>query len=473
MTNTIDIIDLIDKNPITKLSSECQNRLICKIKQDFTENQQNLFIASFYCYLNYDQTKDFVIDLRNVWNWLGFSRIEECKRLLVKHFIEETDYKISLYTGNEANKAPQIGGALNNEVKNKIRGCAGLNKEKILLTVKTFKKLCIKSNTKKADEVHEYFVKLEDIIFQTLNEESNELRTQLVKNNKETGLKIRQKEEAIIAQFPENEMCIYIADVGMIDNEHLVKFGESNNLKQRISSHRRTFENFELLGAFKVVNSKKFENKLKEIVSIKYRIRVKEFSGKKCQELIAIDEQFTTQDLFKIIKNLIEKYSNIETYLADIELLKIQEHTKQLEILENTKQIETQEKTKQLQLELEILKLKSSSSLISDPRQSEPRQPVRRAEQPQESVELVKKFMNIKTEFSTKRADYILVEDLYNLFETWAQENNSGFPISIGKATFSRCLSSTQDYIIIRVATGPRVENFKPRKVAIVNRKLI
>lgn len=463
MTDTIDIIDLIDKNPITKLSSECQNRLICKIKQDFTENQQNLFIASFYCYLNYDQTKDFVIDLRNVWNWLGFSRIEECKRLLIRHFVEEIDYKINLYTGDEANKAPPIGGALNNEVKNKIRGCAGSNKEKILLTVKTFKKLCIKSNTKKADEVHEYFVKLEDIIFQTLNEESNDLRIQLVKNNKETGLKIRQKEEAIIAQFPENEMCIYIADIGTVDNEHLVKFGESNNLKQRISSHRRTFENFELLSAFKVVNSKKFENKLKEIVSIKYRIRVKEFSGKKCQELIAIDEQFTTQDLFKIIKNLIEKYSSVEVHLVEIELLKLQEHTKQLEILE---------KTKQLQLELEILKLKTSSPDLPTTQPPVLRTPNRQHQQPQENIELVKKFMNLKTEFSTKRSDYVFIEDLFNIFEEWVQETTPGTS-SIGKGTFSKTIANIQDYNVVRVQTGPRIDNVTPRKVAIVNLRLI
>jgi hypothetical protein len=112
------------------VTSGCRLKILCKIKQDFTENQKNLFIASFYCYLNYDQIKDFVIDLRNVWNWLGFSRIEHCKVVLLKHFMKDLDYIICSYTEEakpgpevavagikEAIKAPPIGGALNNEVK--------------------------------------------------------------------------------------------------------------------------------------------------------------------------------------------------------------------------------------------------------------------------------------------------------------------------------------------------------------------
>ena len=35
-----------------------------------------IFVASFYCYLNYDKKKDFVVDFDNVWKWLGFTRNE-------------------------------------------------------------------------------------------------------------------------------------------------------------------------------------------------------------------------------------------------------------------------------------------------------------------------------------------------------------------------------------------------------------
>ena len=51
-----DIIHLIEKNPLTRLSKNYQGNLINKIKNTFTETQQHLFVTSFYCFLNYHPT---------------------------------------------------------------------------------------------------------------------------------------------------------------------------------------------------------------------------------------------------------------------------------------------------------------------------------------------------------------------------------------------------------------------------------
>ena len=51
-----------------------------------------MFIASFYCYLNYNKT-DFVIDLDNIWPWIGFNQKVNAKRVLEKNFIIDIDYK--------------------------------------------------------------------------------------------------------------------------------------------------------------------------------------------------------------------------------------------------------------------------------------------------------------------------------------------------------------------------------------------
>jgi hypothetical protein len=37
----------------------------------------------------------------------------------------------------------------------------GHNKEIIMLNIATFKKFCLKAGTKKADEIHDYYIKLE------------------------------------------------------------------------------------------------------------------------------------------------------------------------------------------------------------------------------------------------------------------------------------------------------------------------
>lgn len=98
----LDIVELIEKNPIVKLSNTYNNKLLIKIKEKFTGFEQQLFISSFYCYLNYDKNMDFIVDLDNVWKWLGFSSKFNAIRMLEKHFNINIDYK---------NLASQVGEA--------------------------------------------------------------------------------------------------------------------------------------------------------------------------------------------------------------------------------------------------------------------------------------------------------------------------------------------------------------------------
>ena len=156
----------IDVSNLTKYSSECQNKLLQKINNMFTQTQQQLFVQSFYAYLNYNPKTDFVINFDDVWEWCGFSKKGHAKRLFEKYFKENIDYKIAL---------PQSG-------KRKNEG--GHNKETILMTVNAFKKFCMKANTDKADEIHDYYIKLEEILQETINEETVELKLQLEEKEK-------------------------------------------------------------------------------------------------------------------------------------------------------------------------------------------------------------------------------------------------------------------------------------------------
>jgi hypothetical protein len=138
MTTSFDIVDLIENNPITKLSTTYQNKLLTKIKTKFTENEQQIFVASFYGFLNYDSKTDFVIDLDDVWKWVGFSNKAHSKHLLERNFIIDKDYKILLTKPGEQ--------------RMHIKG--GHNKEFIMLNIATFKKFCLKAGTTRADEIH-------------------------------------------------------------------------------------------------------------------------------------------------------------------------------------------------------------------------------------------------------------------------------------------------------------------------------
>ena len=235
---------------MTRLSKDYKNIMINKIKNNFTDNQQNLFIASFYCYLNYDTKKDFVVDFNNVWKWLGFSRKDNAKRLLEKFFTIDIDFKVvklappmggaSFDTINGDQKftididtdfkvdktAPPLGGA----VFDTING--GQNKEQIMLTINTFKKFCLKAGTKKAEEVHDYYIKLEELLQETINEENDELRLQLT--NKEEKLEIA---ENLIEKYDKNNIelskkynKIYLNHQFYLKRKELYKLKKGNSI---------------------------------------------------------------------------------------------------------------------------------------------------------------------------------------------------------------------------------------------------
>ena len=181
---SVDIVNLIENNPITKLNGNYQSKLITKVQNNFNNYEQQMFIASFYCYLNHDYEKDFVIDLDNIWQWLGFGQKVNAKRVLEKNFTINKDYKLSLC---------QL-------AKQTIGAKGGHNKEIFMLNINTFKKFCLKSETKKADEIHDYFIKLEQILQEILQEESNELKQQLlqVEHQKEKEYEAKLEKQKVL-----------------------------------------------------------------------------------------------------------------------------------------------------------------------------------------------------------------------------------------------------------------------------------
>ena len=93
---SFNIVDLITNNPITKLTETHNNNLLNKVKNTFNETEQQLFIASFYSYLNYHKTDDYIVDLDNIWKWLGFNKKYNATTCLEKYFKLDNDYKIFL-----------------------------------------------------------------------------------------------------------------------------------------------------------------------------------------------------------------------------------------------------------------------------------------------------------------------------------------------------------------------------------------
>ena len=357
MDTSLNIVELIENNPITKLSHDYNVKLLTKIKSSFTDFEQQLFLSSFYCYLNYHPMNDFVINLDEVWKWLGFSQKVNAKTLLEKHFVIDKDYVKPLL--------------LQQKQISSQRG--GHNKETFMLNVKTFKSLCMKAGTTKADEIHDYYLKMEELIQEVVNEECSELKLQLEHKDQQLEHKDQQlehkdqqfqtlqvqteiekeelKERTIIEQFPVNTQCIY---VGKIDNkisvkpncktygEILIKFGQSNNLAERVKTHKKTYENFRLYAAYKVKNKIEIENLIKKHPILKKRLRTITEDELSHREILAIDDSdFSIEKIEDHIKEIIKQNEyNLENY--NLLLKKVEEQ--EIVMIELKRELESEQK---------------------------------------------------------------------------------------------------------------------------------
>jgi hypothetical protein len=301
---SLNVVNLIEKTTITKLSGSYNNRLLQRIKDHFTESQQQIFVTSFYCYLNYNQTTDFVIDLDDIWEWLGFNQKVKAKSLLERHFMLDTDYKVLLsHAGKQTND-----------------GRGGHNKEVFMLNVKTFKLFCIKAGTKKADEIHEYFIKLEELLHQVIQEESNELKKQLeqkgnqildIENrNKEAYTKLlhekaQERQRVLLQEYNKDISIVYIVKVKTYENgEYIIKIGESRRgITDRYAEHKSKYEEALLLDCFAVNRSKDFESFIHNHEQIKLN-QVTNLDGHSNErELFLIGKNLTYLMVSNIIKN--------------------------------------------------------------------------------------------------------------------------------------------------------------------------
>jgi phage anti-repressor protein len=307
MDNTLDIVNLINKNPLTKLSNNYQHNLLNKIKDTFTEAQQQLFVGSFYTFLNHDTKNDFIISLDNVWKWCGFSRKEEAKRLLSKQFTIDIDYKIVLRQAAE-----------------NLNG-GGRPKEEIKMTINTFKKFCLKAGTKKADEIHDYYIKLEELLHETLKEEAEELRNQLL--IKDHNFKLQRHN--ILIEILKNKECVYLGEI----EQGLIKIGSSTNIDIRVQGLNRLFGNITLLDVFECDKFRNIEHDILHHPQVLKHMHKDAVNNHNSKEVVKLSSEFTYNHLLNITKNIIQN-NKFLTPQQIIETKKLDLENKKLEIIE-------------------------------------------------------------------------------------------------------------------------------------------
>jgi len=331
----LNIVELIEKNAMTRLSKNYENRLLLKIKNNFTDNQQQLFVASFYCYINHDSKKEFVIDFDNVWKWMGFTRKDNAKTCLEKYFTNNIDYQVK--KAAPANSGAAFGGA-------------GLNKEQIMLTINAFKKFCMKANTKKADEIHEYYIKLEELLQETLNEESDELKLQLTckdeENKKldEENKKLTKKYVKKTKQVFEDKNVVYL-----MTTEESEKVGEYVVGKATDLNSRKEDYDHNKLHDFKVIYYRSCSStKLMDIIESSVLMKLGKYRCKAGRNVFLLPDLCDIKLFTNVFDNCMKFYEDVEYVIYPKRTLEKMDKDKMREKNEKY-QAENKDKIKQKQ----------------------------------------------------------------------------------------------------------------------------
>jgi hypothetical protein len=127
-------------------------------------------------------------------------------------------------------------------------------------------------------------------------------------------MKIKIRQDTLLEQYNKDDQCVYYGIINnkSNDNEPLVKFGNSKDLRTRVATHQKTYDGFYLVNAFRVNNKFQIETEMKKHPLFQMYQRTIEINGKNYVELLAVDK-LSFDELNKIIRTIIHTMSMVKT----------------------------------------------------------------------------------------------------------------------------------------------------------------
>ncbi len=361
----MNLINKTNNNSLTTID----DRLLTLMKEELNTEEQQQFVNSFKLYLKYGyDDKAFVIDFDNVWKWVGFSQKDKAKRLLINKFIEDINF---IYQ----KEVPRTGELFVEEEKfidNKKSKT--WNKEIILLNVSTFKKFCMKASTKRAEEICDYYLKMEKIMFKYTNEKLNEIQEKYEETQNKLKNFIEYDEELFWNDNQINDFnkknVIYIAFIGIFNNERVYKFGKSEQIYTReFKQHQKFFDIFKMRYVIECDNMNFVEKEFKKFLKSINLLKNLEIKENNLTELFTIKEkhniEYVIENLIKLVEenplpslkrltDEIEKHKiTIKNLKEEVENLKKENKELKLKVKKDKKNLKFEEKKEDSNVEVQ------------------------------------------------------------------------------------------------------------------------
>ena len=302
---TINFKELV-KNSNTTLSLDVQSKIVDKLNNTFTENEQQWYIANLYMYMNYHSTNDYPINLEDVFKMIGFANKGNAKRTLENNFTKDEDYKVVI---------------LRTEKNLNIKDLGGRPDENIMLNIDTFKNLCMIAKTESGKEIRKYYVKLENIYNEIIKEEIEQQKVLLENNKKELQQTQQQlkkerihKNQILRRKYYDMKQgdAIYLYKDDENNERSLLKIGKSKNISEREKVYSNMSKNGSIIYVKRCLNCDLTESLLHHLLD-KYRIN-------SMQEWFELpSEEFGKQIINTIINLIDSQIEDIYTFIPSLQ----------------------------------------------------------------------------------------------------------------------------------------------------------
>lgn len=318
----------------TQTSSELMD-MLCK---ELATDHQKLFLQSFHWYLHHDADRDFVVDFENVFEWLGFKQKSHAMRRL-STVLTQDEYTTTSTQG----RVDHCDGTSSNAV--------GRPRTTVLMTVNGFKKFCLRAATKEAERIREYYIIMEKVMMDFTNRHlQSQLKSVLSQLEIERRARLEDRQatqelqQALQSEVQSasgiarhtalitsnlNRPVVYLARVQfMPNNQYLLKIGETNDIKQRVSDHRSEFtQSFVLLDVISCVFAHALEQETFKLPVLANRRHTQPLgrSNREQREVFLVDDDIYKKLLPEIVKaqKVLERGDKTTLELQSLEVERI------------------------------------------------------------------------------------------------------------------------------------------------------